>query len=175
MTGFEYQAAGHMVWESDEQPDLLGKGLAVTRAIHDRYHASKRNPYNEIECSDHYARAMASYGVFLAACGYEYDGPAAHIGFKPRMTDGGCFKSAFTAAEGWGSFEQEGLTAKISLHYGLLTIRTVSLRLQGVDSSLIVETSHGNASIGRSGKDVTLTFEQPITLAAGEALSITLL
>jgi uncharacterized protein (DUF608 family) len=174
MTGFEYQAAGHMVWESDEQPDLLGKGLAVTRAIHDRYHASKRNPYNEIECSDHYARAMASYGVFLAACGYEYDGPAAHIGFKPRMTDGGCFKSAFTSAEGWGSFEQEGLTAKISLHYGLLTIRTVSLRLQGVDSSLIVETSHGNASIGRSGKDVTLTFEQPITLAAGEALSITL-
>ena len=33
--------------------DLL-EGLAITRAIHDRYHPSRRNPFNEIECSDHY-------------------------------------------------------------------------------------------------------------------------
>ncbi len=174
MTGFEYQAAGHMIWESDEQPDLLGKGLAITRAIHDRYHASKRNPYNEIECSDHYARAMASYGVFLAACGFEYDGPAGHIGFKPRMTDGGRFRSAFTSAEGWGSFEQDGPTAKISLHYGCLTIGTVSLRQQHSDKAATVETSHGDATVERSGKDITLSFGQPISLAAGEMLSITL-
>ncbi len=56
MTGFEYEAAAHMVSEGDE--DLVEQGLAVTRAIHDRYSAKRgRNPYNEIECSDHYARA----------------------------------------------------------------------------------------------------------------------
>jgi hypothetical protein len=39
MNGFEYQAAGHMLWEG-----MLTEGLAVTRAIHDRYHPSRRNP-----------------------------------------------------------------------------------------------------------------------------------
>ena len=70
MNGFEYQAAGHMIWEG-----LTQEGLAVTRALHDRYHASRRNPWNEVECGDHYARSMASYGVYLAACGFEYHGP----------------------------------------------------------------------------------------------------
>src|SRR5262249_18635877 len=57
MTGFEYQVAGHMLWEG-----LVQEGLAVTRAVHDRYQPARRNPFNEIECGDHYARAMASYG-----------------------------------------------------------------------------------------------------------------
>ena len=72
MNGFEYQVAGHMIWEG-----MVQEGLAIERAIHDRYHASRRNPWNEVECGDHYVRAMASYGVFLAACGYEYHGPRA--------------------------------------------------------------------------------------------------
>ncbi len=70
MSGFEHQAAAHMVWEG-----MVMEGLAVTRAIHDRYHARRRNPYNEIECSDHYARAMASYGTFLARADLSIAGP----------------------------------------------------------------------------------------------------
>ena len=108
----------------------------------------------------------------LAACGFEYDGPAGHIGFKPRMMEDGRFKAAFTCAEGWGSFEQEAGSAKISLHYGRLEIQSVSLQLQG--NSSVARTSHGDASIERAGKDIRLRFEQPITLAAGEALSMRL-
>jgi len=100
MSGFEWQAASHMISEG-----LLTEGLAVSRAIHDRYHAAKRNPYNEIECSDHYARAMASYGAFLAACGFECHGPKGRIGFAPRIHPDN-FKAPFTTAEGWGTFEQ---------------------------------------------------------------------
>ncbi|MEP6748497.1 MAG: GH116 family glycosyl-hydrolase, partial [Bacteroidota bacterium] len=54
MSGFEHQVAAHMMAEG-----MTDEALILTRAIHDRYHAAKRNPYNEIECSDHYARAMA--------------------------------------------------------------------------------------------------------------------
>jgi hypothetical protein len=60
MNGFEYQVASHMIWEG-----MLMEGLAITRMIHDRYHPLRRNPYNEVECGDHYARSMASYGVFF--------------------------------------------------------------------------------------------------------------
>ena len=85
MTGFEYQVAGHMLWEG-----MVMEGLAIARAIHDRYHPARRNPWNEVECGDHYARAMASYGVFLAACGYEYHGPKAtsvlHHGSLPATS-----------------------------------------------------------------------------------------
>ena len=70
MSGFEHQVASHMMAEG-----MTDEALIITRSIHDRYHAAKRNPYNEIECSDHYARAMASYGTFITACGFEYHGP----------------------------------------------------------------------------------------------------
>ena len=58
-SGFEHEAASNMIAEG-----LVQEGLAVTRAIHDRYSPSKRNPYNEIECGDHYSRSMASYASF---------------------------------------------------------------------------------------------------------------
>jgi non-lysosomal glucosylceramidase len=125
MSGFEHQVASHMMWEG-----MVLESLAVTRAIHDRYHGRLRNPYNEVECSDHYARAMASYGTFLGACGFEYDGPKGHIGFAPRLTPHD-FRAAFTAAEGWGTFSQhareDGLLVAIDLKWGQLRLRSVSL------------------------------------------------
>jgi len=127
MNGFEYQVAGHMIWEG-----MVQEGLAITRAVHDRYHASRRNPWNEIECGDHYARSMASYGVFLAACGYEYHGSKGHLGFAPRLTPED-FRAAFTTAEGWGTFSQktEGGKTKveIALKWGKVRVRTLAFAL----------------------------------------------
>lgn len=101
MSGFEHQVAAHMMAEG-----LIQEALVLTRAVHDRYHAAKRNPFNEIECSDHYVRAMASYGTFITACGFEYHGPSGVISFTPRISAAD-FKAPFTAAEGWGSYSQQ--------------------------------------------------------------------
>ena len=173
MNGFEYQAAGHMIWEG-----MVMEGLAVTRAVHDRYHASRRNPWNEIECGDHYARSMASYGVYLAACGFEYDGPKGHIGFAPRLTPEN-FKCAFTSAEGWGSFSQQiengKFTAEIAVRWGKLKLQSVALQTDAASSVKITLNRKVVASrLRRDGKKVLLTLEQPVEIAAGEKLEITL-
>lgn len=132
MNGFEYQAAGHMIWEG-----MVEEGLAVTRAVHDRYHAARRNPWNEVECGDHYARSMASYGVFLAACGFEHHGPRGHIGFAPRLTPES-FKAPFTSAEGWGTFSQRigerRAEIEVAVRWGKLRLRTLALSVDAKDA-----------------------------------------
>lgn len=175
MNGFEYQAAGNMIWEG-----MLLEGLAVTRAVHDRYHPSRRNPWNEVECGDHYARSMASYGVYLAACGFECHGPKGQIGFLPRLSPEK-FKAAFTAAEGWGSFSQQRaggkLDAEIKLKHGKLQLKQLGLAWEKdakppkkVAVSLAGKPvdCHHSAAEGR----LTVEFAAPITIQAGESLAI---
>ncbi len=100
-TGIEYQVATNMIYEG-----MLVEGLSVVKAIHERYRPEKHNPWNEIECSDHYARALASWGVLLAIQDYKYDGPAKYFSYAPKLQQNN-FKSFFTAAEGWGNIEQQ--------------------------------------------------------------------
>jgi hypothetical protein len=90
-----------MVWE-----DMLDEAIAICYGIEERYHPAKHNPFNEVECGDHYARAFASWGVYAALAGYEYHGPQGYLGFAPRITPDD-FRVAFTCAEGWGSFTQK--------------------------------------------------------------------
>ena len=127
MTGFEYQAAAHMVAERDD--DLVQYGLAVTRAIHDRYSAARgRNPYNEIECSDHYARAGASYAVFLAVCGFEFDQAKGRLAFDPVIQKNH-FRAPFTTSKAWGTYEQNDGKATLTITHGTLTLNQLDLAL----------------------------------------------
>jgi non-lysosomal glucosylceramidase len=137
-----------MIWEG-----LLQEGLAVQRALHDRYHASKHNPWNEVEWGDHYARSMASYGVFTAVCGFEYHGPKGTMAFAPRLTPDN-FRAAFTAAEGWGTFAQthDGSTqhATIEVKWGKLGLKTLTL-------TPVKPGAKGTATATLSGQKVPLT------------------
>ncbi|MBT7164078.1 MAG: hypothetical protein HN904_14950, partial [Victivallales bacterium] len=69
MTGFEYCAATHMLYEGMEKD-----GLTAIRAIRARYDGHRRSPFNEAECGHHYARAMAAWSGILAWTGFQYDG-----------------------------------------------------------------------------------------------------
>ena len=172
MNGFEYQAAGHMIWEG-----LVQEGLAVTRAVHDRYEAARRNPWNEVECGDHYARSMASYGVFLAACGFEHHGPKGHIGFAPRLTPEN-FKAAFTCAEGWGTYQQSatdsGLEAKIALKRGALHLRTLALSTTKEPSAVTVTVAGRKVACEHGIADgrLLITLAEPIQLESGQTIDV---
>jgi non-lysosomal glucosylceramidase len=155
--------------------------MIITRMLHDRHHASRRNPYNEVECSDHYTRAMSSHGSFLAACGYEYHGPKGHLGFAPRLSPDH-FKAPFTTAEGWGTFEQkrEGTSRveKITVHYGHLRLTTLSFVVPENRSASKVQVSLNGvaleASLSMSGSRALVTISRQTTIDTGGILEIVL-
>ena len=175
-TGIEYQVAGHMVWEG-----MVTEALAICRGVHERYHPAKHNPWNEVECGDHYARGMASYGVFVALCGFEYHGPSAHLGFAPRMTPDD-FRAAFTAAEGWGTLGQQRdsaqkvQTQRLDLKFGKLTLRTLAFELPEkarlVRASVTCAGQVATADAKQDGRRVTITLAQPATIKQGESIEV---
>jgi non-lysosomal glucosylceramidase len=164
---------------------MVNEGLAVMRSIHDRYHPSRRNPYNEVECSDHYARAMASYGVYLAACGWSYDGPAARLGIAPRIRPDD-FRAAFTAAEGWGTISQRRSgsvhSITIEVHHGEVALRSIdcATSIAKPTSALATVTDGGGAkppslvSMTDTSPSVSVDLGAVVRLRAGERLELLL-
>jgi hypothetical protein len=172
MTGFEYEVASHMIAEG-----MTDEGLVLVRSIHDRYHAAKRNPYNEIECSDHYARAMASYGAFITACGFEYHGPKGYMRFAPKWNAGN-FKAPFTAAEGWGSYTQQqsggAMECVLEPGYGQVQLTRFSVDAPKGGSVKAVAVSLGGQTIPpkwkQSGSNVLVSLPNRVIVKAGERL-----
>jgi hypothetical protein len=174
MSGFEHQVAAHMMAEG-----MTDESLVLTRMIHDRYHASKRNPINEIECSDHYARAMAAYGTFITASGFRYHGPKGTIGFLPAWQHDE-FMVPFITAEGWGSYTEKKQDAKrvcsISLKYGSLKLGTVQVRnSNGILQPSVVVTA-GRRPLANTIEIVedilVITVDKPLRLHANQSVDI---
>jgi uncharacterized protein (DUF608 family) len=176
MSGFEHSLASLMIWHG-----FVDRGLAIIRAIHDRYSADKRNPYNEIECSGHYGRAMASYGVFTAVCGYEHHGPGGYLALAPRLSPEN-FQAAFTVAEGWGTYHQKLInghgTASLVLRWGRLKLKTLCLQCQGITTTPSVHVSLAGekipATVKALGERLVINLRIQKTLAAGQKLSVTI-
>ncbi len=171
-TGIEYQVAGHMLYEG-----MVTEALAIIRGVHDRYDGARHNPWNEVECGDHYSRAMASWGCLLGAEGWLYDGPAGKIGFAPHLTPDD-FKAFFTAAEGWGSLVQKrgdrAQTDRIEVKWGKLSVRTLVFDIPpGREAAKAAITIAGRpiaAEMKQDGPRVTLTLSEPATVKRGEAV-----
>ena len=173
MSGFEHQVAAHMMAEG-----MVEEALVLTRMIHDRYHAAKRNPFNEIECSDHYARAMASHGTFVSACGFTYHGPKGELGFSPALKADD-FRAPFITAEGWGTYHQtiEGrkFTAQLIMKHGELQLNRFSIadhgKIRNLSIHLDAETIPSNHVI-KEGRCV-IDFSKTIILNSSKNFILT--
>jgi hypothetical protein len=181
-TGIEYQVAGNMAWDG-----MVTEALAICRGVHERYHPSKHNPWNEIECGDHYSRAMAAHGVFLGLCGFEYHGPKAHLGFAPRISPED-FRAAFTAAEGWGTLVQKrqgnAQTSRVEVKWGKLPLKTLAFELpEGATLKKTTVRFMGNraptegwsqAEAQQAGRRVNVTLAVPAVVERGQAIEVEL-
>lgn len=149
MTGFEYAFAGLLISEG-----FIEEGLTAVRAIRDRYDGIKRNPYNEFECGNNYARPMASFALLPIFSGMEYDLPKGHVGFSPILE--GDFRCFWSLGTGWGAFERKTACSRILLYGGSLTLQ--SLKLGGCAEAQAIFVD-GNPVPGFRQAGDTLCFE----------------
>jgi non-lysosomal glucosylceramidase len=127
-TGVEYQVAAHLIFEG-----LVDEGLTIVRAVRDRHDGVRRNPWNEVECGNHYVRSMASWAVYLALSGMHVDLVAGSLSFEPAR-DAGSFTGFWVTGRGWGTYQQRanpetgGFDVSVEVLYGTIDGVTVSSR-----------------------------------------------
>jgi len=117
MTGFEYAAGVHMLYEGQ-----IKDGLRVISGIRARYDGKRRSPFDEAECGHHYARAMASWAAVLALTGFHYSAVKHTMAFAAQ--DGTFFWSNGYA---WGTCKIKmgdgQATVKLSVLHGRLSLK----------------------------------------------------
>jgi hypothetical protein len=122
-TGIEYQVASHLIDEG-----LVTEGLTIVKALRSRYDGKTRNPWNEYECGNWYARAMASYALLPALSGFRYSAVGKTLWFGPRL-EVRPFRSFFSANTGFGTIELEKDALRVRMIEGELAV--VRLVLSG--------------------------------------------
>ncbi|MBQ0106199.1 MAG: hypothetical protein KBT47_09255, partial [Armatimonadetes bacterium] len=138
MNGFEYSAAVLLI-----QSGLVAKGLRTMKAVRDRYNGKDRNPWNEFECGNNYARSMASFSALNTLSGFEYDLTRGYLGFSPikislEDTKLNTYlelseicknkKSYFwSAGKAWGTVEIDSNEAKLNILYGEIELEEIKI------------------------------------------------
>ena len=166
MIGFEYQLAAHLIYEG-----MIDEGLAVVKAVRDRHDGERRNPWNEFECGNHYARSMANWGVKLALDGFSFSASERRLGFAPKVNKEK-FSTFWSTATGWGRYTQNLAQGTLSFDVlgGLQLIQRLDLA-DLPDAEVTVKGPAGPMSFRAEGKSILL--DAPIELSEGDRLAIT--
>lgn len=165
MIGFEYQLAAHLIYEG-----FVEEGLRVTRAVRDRHDGERRNPWNEFECGNHYARSMANWAIKLALDGFTFSATERRLGFAPKLNRRN-YRTFWSTATGWGRYEQcldDGIFRLLVVH-GSQELAQLDLA-DLPDGQLHVVLPYDAPGVLREG--ARLHFVRPISLSAGECLAI---
>jgi hypothetical protein len=163
------------------------EGLSIVRGVRDRYDGIPRapiprNPWNEIECGGHYARAMSSWSLLLALSGFAYDGPTEILRFTPRYQPEN-FKSFFSAAQGWGRLRQtrQGNVQKteIKVEEGKLSVRELHVGMNGTRAPRHLRVQANGKAVRVSvspdplDNTVRVLLDSPLSVALGSTLIVT--
>lgn len=152
MTGFEYSLAGLMIAEG-----FTAEGERMVEAIRDRFNGEKRNPWNEFECGNNYARSMASYALMPIYSGFSYDMSRGYIGFAPLQGSG---KFLWSVKDSWGTVELDGESCTLTVLGEPLTLSSLGL----VFADKAVKAVADGAQIGFDTENGELRFEGELTL-----------
>lgn len=165
-TGIEYQVAAHLIYEG-----WINEGLTLVKAVSERYAGYNRNPWNQVECGYHYARAMSSWSVKLALDGFTFDATREELGFTPKLNVQN-YRTFWSTGSGWGEYRQDLQHNQFTLEVLYGEQKIARLRLGHLpDGSFTVNGPQGEVAAEREGTTVVL--DEPVTLAVGESLTVT--
>jgi len=118
-TGLEYTAASGMIYEG-----MTKEAISTMVDVRNRFDGRKRNPFNEAECGNHYARAMASWSTIVALSAFNYS--AVDGSFRITSVPGDYF---WSNGWSWGNAavkaEGKGSRVTISVRHGKLKLNSV--------------------------------------------------
>ena len=117
MTGFEYTVGVGMLFEN--QSDIA---LKTFQDVRNRYDGIKRNPFNEAEFGNHYARSMMAWGAVLAVSNFKYSAIEKSMSFTSKP--GTYF---WSNGYSWGICEVKDKEAVLKVLYGKLSLEKFSL------------------------------------------------
>ncbi|HUN31332.1 MAG TPA: GH116 family glycosyl-hydrolase [Trebonia sp.] len=160
-TGVEYQVAAHCLVEG-----MTDEGLRILTGLRARYDGTRRNPYNEIECGDHYSRAMAGFSVLDAWTGASYDAWGQHL-----RVGLGAERYPVIAGPGWGQVTTSGPAVSFHCLGGQLPVTEVSVP-GGVIRAVHVGGELAAAAITADGQLARLA--APVSIPEGGTLTVTL-
>ncbi len=126
-TGIEYQVASHLMIMGEVE-----KGLEIVRICRERYDGSVRNPFNEYECGNWYARAMSSYALLEGLTGVRYDAVDGTLYIDSRIGD---FTSFLSTETGFGNVGLREGKPFLKVAYG--KIEPEKVIVSGTESQLI--------------------------------------
>jgi len=128
-TGIEYEVAALCCYTRQ-----IPEALKIIQAVRKRYDGSRRNPWNEVECGDHYVRALSSWTLLHALTGLSYVKEIKQLEFGPKVNNKD-FSTFFITNNAWGRASQkiaEGkLSFTLSVVHGELEIKSIRLNSIG--------------------------------------------
>jgi hypothetical protein len=151
-TGIEYQVASHLIQEG-----FVEEGLTIVKALRSRYDGRTRNPWNEYECGNYYARAMASYSLLGALSGFRYSAVEKTLWFGPRLK-ARPFSTFFSTA----------------LAFGTIALGADSLTVRVIEGELTIERLVFGIGEGQKTLDwrVTVRADSAAVLDSGQLLEV---
>jgi hypothetical protein len=117
------------------------------RARHD---GVARNPWNEVECGNHYARSLASWGVLVAYTGAQWDARDRSLALDPAAA--GDLTTFLSTGSGWGRASIDSRGVVITVDGGTIALDALTVR--------------GRRMLGPDGS-------AGATIAAGESIRFT--
>lgn len=190
-TGTEWQVAAHCLTEG-----LAEQGEAILAGLWARYDGRRRNPYNEVECGDHYVRSLAGWSALQAMSGLRHDSLAGAFAF--RRPDPATPTLPFLTTDGYGLLSAGPDSVSIECTGGTLHLRELRLTgpPDGAGRAGSAEQAGADDPAGGTGPDrdrygvaldgvaveatrrnepdgARYTFGVPVRLSAGSTLTLT--